>query len=111
GGDGVPHAWPEELAQVFLGAQLGRVNETVECPPFLLGHPRRAQPDAGAAEVLDDQPFAWAWQFSFQRPRAPSAQPLHEIDSVDLPLVIDADFLQVIQPAGLERPQPLACWR
>ncbi len=97
----------ESAAQPFLAVVQRRLQQAGEVLPFVVGQPSLGQALRRAAQVLGDAHQPLTRQRPLDRPFAAGGQPGHEVQGVDVALVIDADFLQVVEQGGLDRPTAL----
>ena len=95
-------------AQAVLGPRHGRVQQVGQATAVGVVEADLAEPAGGLAEVLDLQDFALIGQVPAERPPPERAEPAPRIDGEDLPLVVDADLLQVVEQPRLGRPAPPA---
>ena len=97
------------LAQPHLDAADGVAQEKGQLPAMILRQPRGEQAASGAAQVLKHQRLALARQPPLECLPAERPHPLRHAYGVNLPLVVEADFLQVVEQPGLDGPYSPRC--
>ena len=85
------------------------VQQSRQVAPFVAAQSCRDQAASCAAKVLRHKYLALIGQRPAEGPLAERRAPAEKIDAVDLPLVIDADFLQVVQKFLIGMPEALIC--
>ncbi len=95
---------PDLLPKPGFHATLGLVNQQGKLPALGVGKPHHGQPPSRTPQVLEHEDIALIGQLPLDRAPSPGKGPFHQVDRVDLPLVVDADLLQVVQQACLGGP-------
>ncbi len=91
-----------------FGGFSGFVQQLRKLSSFEAGKPGRNQSASSAAQMLRHQHFTLVRQCPFDRLPSERKRPGGHINCVDLPLVIDADFLQVVEEFFVGVPESLA---
>src|SRR5262249_51596002 len=102
--EGIGQARPQLLAEPLLAVVDRGAQQDAETAAVLVADVCLAQPFGGVAQVLDEQHVGLQRHGPLDRLGAERDDPLDEVNGVEVALVIDADFLQIVEQTGRRRP-------